>query len=52
MTSCRHLVVVGAANMERGTFTIKKWPSNFFFQDVVCHYCPFANDVGLKLTQY
>jgi hypothetical protein len=32
MTSCRHLVVVGAANMERGTFTIKKWPSNFFFR--------------------
>lgn len=58
MTSCRHLAVLGAANMERGEtyrhvhFFHKKLPIKFFFQDVVCHYWPFAHDVGLKLTQY
>ena len=58
MASCRHGVVLGAANMERGEtyrhvhFLHSKLPSKFFCQDVVCHYWPFAHDVGLKLPQY
>lgn len=58
MASCRHGVVLGAANMERGEtyrpvhFLHSKLPSKFFCQDVVCHYWPFTHDVGLQLTQY
>jgi hypothetical protein len=58
MASCRHGVVLGAANMERGEtyrpvhFLHRKLPSKFFCQDVVCHYWPFTHDVGLQLTQY
>ena len=58
MASCRHGVVLGAANMERGEtyrhahFLLRKSPSKFFCQDIVCHYCPFAHDVGVELPEY
>ena len=52
MGSCRHGVILGAANMDRGEtyrhvhFLHSKIPGDFFCQDVVCKYFPFADEIG------
>ncbi|KAK4021624.1 hypothetical protein OUZ56_003535 [Daphnia magna] len=52
MGSCRHGVILGAANMDRGEtyrhvhFLNSKISCDFFCQDVVCKYFPFAEEIG------
>lgn len=52
MGSCRHGVILGAANMDRGEtyrhvhFLHSKISCDFFCQDVVCKYFPFAEEIG------